>query len=99
MSRPNPLLFAAYRGSLWLYPSRLRLDYREQMLQTVRDADAERSSGALHFWLNLFTDLVQSSIKERLLMIRPTQILSRPIFFYTLALSRSSLRCGVSRRL
>src|ERR1035438_3570656 len=56
------------------------------MLQTVRDADAERTCVALNFWLHLFIDLVQSSVKEHLVMIR-RQIVARPIFFYTLALA------------
>ena len=86
MNRPNPVLFATYRGSLRLYPSRLRLDYQEQILQTVCDAHAERNSSALRFWFKLFTDLIQSSAKERLLMIRK-QIFARPVFFYTLALA------------
>jgi hypothetical protein len=86
MNRPNPVLLAAYRRSLRLYPRRLRLNYQEQMLQTVRDADAERRSSALHFWLSLFTDLIRSSAKERLLMIRK-QIFARPVFFYTLGLA------------
>jgi hypothetical protein len=86
MSRPTPVLFALYRGALRLYPSRLRLVYQDEMLQTVRDADAERSYSALYFWLYLFADLAKSSLKERLFMIR-NQILARPIFFYTLALA------------
>jgi hypothetical protein len=86
MNRPNPILFALYRRSLRLYPSQLRVLYRDQMLQTVRDADAERSSSTLFFWLYLFTDLVQSSVKERLLMVR-RQIIAHPIFSYTLVLA------------
>jgi len=85
MNRPNPILFALYRGALRVYPSRLRLLYQDQMLQTVRDADSERSYSALYFWLYLFADLAKSSIKERLLMISK-QILAHPIFFHTFAL-------------
>ncbi len=86
MTRPNPILFALYRDALRLYPLRMRRLYQEQMLQTVRDADVERSYSALCFWLYLFADLFRSSAKERLLMIRQ-QILARPLFFYTLALA------------
>jgi hypothetical protein len=86
MTRPNPLLFALYRSALHLYSSRLRLHYQDQMLQTVRDADSERSYSALYFWLYLFTDLAKSSAKERLLMIRK-QILAHPVFLYTTALA------------
>ncbi|HEY4381342.1 MAG TPA: hypothetical protein VGN01_13410 [Acidobacteriaceae bacterium] len=86
MNRPNPVFFALYRGSLHLYPPRLRMLYQDQMLQTVRDADVERSSGVMSFWFRLFIDLIQSSVKERLLMIREP-IFARPVFFYTLALA------------
>lgn len=83
MNRPDPFLFRLYRAALRLYPSSLRLRYQDQMLQTVRDADAERSYSAAYFWLYLFADLLKSSVKERLLMIRNQ---ARPLFFYTLAL-------------
>lgn len=86
MNRPNPVLLTLYGGALRLYPSRLRLLYQDQMLQTARDADAERDSTAFNFWLYLFTDLAKSLAKERLLMIR-NQVLARPIFFYALVLA------------
>ena len=86
MSRPNPILFALYRHALRLYPSHLRLLYQDQMLQTVRDADAERNCSALSFWLCLFSDLLKSSIKEHLLMVR-RKVLARPALFYTLTLA------------
>jgi hypothetical protein len=85
VNRLNPILFALYRGALRVYPSRLRLLYQDHMLQTVRDADSERSYSALYFWLYLFADLAKSSAKERLLMIRQ-QILTRPIFFHAVLL-------------
>ena len=56
------------------------------MLQTVRDADAERNCSALSFWLCLFSDLLKSSIKEHLLMVR-RKVLARPALFYTLTLA------------
>ena len=85
MNRPSRTIFALYRRSLRLYPSHLRLEYQDQMLQTVRDADAERTCVAFSFWLHLFIDLVQSSGKEHLVMIR-RQIVARPILFHTAAL-------------
>jgi hypothetical protein len=85
MRHPNPALFALYRGALRLYPSRLRLLYQDQLLQTVRDAHAERNHPAPLFWLYLFADLLRSSIREHLLMIRD-QAIARPIFFHALTL-------------
>lgn len=85
MILPNPLLLAFYRNSLRLYPSRLRLRYQDQLLQTVRDAHAERRSPPLFFWFHLFADLLKSCMKEHLLMIRQ-QAIARPIFFHALIL-------------
>jgi hypothetical protein len=85
MSGPNPTVLAIYRLCLQLYPRRLRLRYEDEMLQSVRDAHADRSKGALRFWLGLFADLIRSSLQEQLLMMRE-QLLARPIFFHTLAL-------------
>jgi hypothetical protein len=84
--RPNPTALACYRVALRLYPRRLRLRYETEMLQSVRDAYADRSHGALRFWLGLFADLIRSSLQEQLLMARE-QLLAKPIFFHTLALS------------
>jgi hypothetical protein len=84
MKAPNPLLFALYRRSLHLYPRHLRLCYQDQMLQTVRDAHANAGASP-SFWLNLFADLLQSAVKEHLLMIRDEAI-ARPIFFHALTL-------------
>jgi hypothetical protein len=84
MKAPNPRLLSLYRNALRLYPSSLRLRYQDQLLQTVRDAYAERRSPPL-FWFHLFADLLKSSMKEHLLMIRQ-QAIARPIFFHTLTL-------------
>jgi hypothetical protein len=84
MKAPNPLLFALYRRSLHLYPRHLRLCYQDQMLQTVRDAHANAGASP-SFWLNLFADLLQSAVREHLLMIRD-EALARPIFFHALTL-------------
>jgi hypothetical protein len=86
MTRPNPLLFGLYRRAIQLYPARLRILYQDQMLQTVRDADAERTYSAAFFWLYLFADFFKSAIKEHMLMIR-NQIIARPVFFHTAALA------------
>lgn len=85
MSLPNPLLFALYRRAIQLYPSRLRVLYRDQMLQTARDAYAARTSTAAFVWLHLITDLLQSLLKEHMLMIRE-QVVARPIFFHAVTL-------------
>jgi hypothetical protein len=85
MKAPSPLLLAVYRNSLRLYPPHLRLRYYDQLLQTARDAHADRHTLALFFWLHLFADLLISSAKENLLMIRE-QVLARPIFFHALTL-------------
>ena len=85
MNHPNPFLFALYRSTLRLYPSRLHRLYQDQMLQTVRDAYAERSRSATLFWLYLYTDLLQSIFKEHTFMIRE-QVLARPVFFHAVIL-------------
>jgi hypothetical protein len=82
MKPPNPLLFALYRSSLHLYPQHLRLRYHDQLLQTTLDAHAD-STSSLRFWPTLFADLLQSAVKEHLLMIRD-QVIARPIFFHAL---------------
>jgi len=82
---PLPMLWL-YRGALLIYPLRLRFEYRQQMLQTLRDAYADRNVGALHFWFRTYKDLVQSSITERLQMTRDL-IFKTPIAFHTAALA------------
>jgi hypothetical protein len=54
------------------------------MLQSARDAHADAPNGIL-FWPSLFADLLKSSVKEHLLMIRE-QAIARPIFFHALTL-------------
>jgi hypothetical protein len=83
MKRPNPILFAAYRNAIRLYPSHLRRLYQDQMLQTVRDAHAD-SRHPLLFWPRLFLDLFQSSLREHILMTRDQA--NRPVLVYTLVL-------------
>jgi hypothetical protein len=86
MSGPHPVMIWLYRGGLLLYPIRLRLEYRQQMLQTLRDAHEDRPAGALRFWLHAYGDLLQSSITERCFMLRD-QVLQRPLVFHTFALA------------
>jgi hypothetical protein len=85
MKAPNPFLFSLYRRALYLYPRHLRLCYQDQMLQTVRDAHANESTQPAFIWLFLFADLLESSVKEHLLMLRE-QAIGRPIFFHALTL-------------
>jgi hypothetical protein len=75
-----------YRGALVLYPTHLRREYRQQMLQTLCDAHQDRPSGAMRFWLHAYGDLLQSSFTERYFMLRD-QVLRRPIVFHTFALA------------
>jgi hypothetical protein len=56
MKPPNPLLFALYRRALCLYPHHLRTYYRDQILQTVRDAHANAGAELSVFWLTLFAN-------------------------------------------
>jgi len=84
MKPPSPFLFALYRGSLRLFPGHLRLRYQDQLLQTALDAHRD-STSRLRFWPSLFADLIQSAVKEHLLMIRD-QVIARPIFFHALTI-------------
>lgn len=82
---PLPMLWL-YRGALVMYPLRLRFEYREQMLQTVRDAYHDRRISAPHFWFRVYRDLLQSSFTERFHMMRDL-IFKTPIAFHTAALA------------
>jgi hypothetical protein len=86
MTGPHPLMVWLYRGALVIYPLRLRCEYREQMLQTLRDAYQDRSGGPLRFWFRTYGDLVQSSLTERIHMLRE-DALKQPIFLHTLVLA------------
>jgi hypothetical protein len=85
MSGPGKLLVALYRNVLVIYPSRLRVEYQEQMLQTLRDDWADHRQQPLRFWFRAFFDLVKSSLMERLYMLSE-QGFQRPLIFHTLAL-------------
>lgn len=86
MRRPTPLALWLYRGALVLYPLRLRVAYREQMLQTLRDSYRDRNIGAIHFWLRVYKDLVQSSFTERFYIVRDF-VFKAPIAFHTATLA------------
>lgn len=75
-----------YRAALVAYPRRLRLAYREQMLQTLRDAYRDRNIGTIHFWCRVYKDLAQSSLTERSSMMRDF-VFKAPIAFHTAALA------------
>lgn len=83
MRPPGPVIFAVYRSALALYPSRFRLNYREQMIQTLLDAHRDRSAGVISFWFSISRDLVQSICREHMSMFRD-QVLAQPIFFHAL---------------
>jgi hypothetical protein len=86
MKDSYPLMAFLYRGALVIYPWRLRAEYRDQMLQTLHDAYRDRPAGALRFWLHAFGDLLQSSLMERVHMVRDS-FLRSPLAFHTLALA------------
>lgn len=83
---PHPLALGFYRCALVFYPSRLRLEYREQMLQTLRDAYQNRSLTAARFWINAYADLLKSSCAERLHMLSDI-LVRRPLIYHTLTLA------------
>jgi hypothetical protein len=85
MNSPDSFAFILYRRALRLYPAHLRLRYREQMLQTVRDSYVECSPNTATFWLRIFLDLLKSSVREHLFMVRK-HVFARPIFFHALTL-------------
>jgi hypothetical protein len=86
MKAPHRLLLALYGYVLLLYPRRLRLEYREQILLSLRDAYDDCPTGKGRFWFNSFLDLLYSSLSERLYMSRD-HVFRQPIAYYTLALA------------
>lgn len=95
MKAPSPLLLSLYGNALHLYPSRLRSEYKDEMLRVLCDAYADNRSGPVIFWLCIFADLLKSSVKEHLFMVRQ-QILTRPIFFHALILGIILTACGAA---
>jgi hypothetical protein len=86
MKDSYPLMVFLYRSALVIYPVRLRSQYRHQMLQTLHDAYRDRPAGALRFWFHAYGDLLQSSLMERLYMMRES-VRRSPLVFHTLALA------------
>jgi hypothetical protein len=82
--RPSSLWL--YRCALAIYPLRLRLQYREQMLQTLCDAYREHQGGKLSFWVQAYCELIQSSIWERFYMVRDVAF-QRPLILHTVILA------------
>jgi len=81
-----PVMIWLYRGALAVYPRRLRLEYREQMLQTLRDAYQDGHTSTPRFWLTMYSDLLQSSLTERMHMVQE-HVMKRPVLVHTLALA------------
>lgn len=75
-----------YRGAMIAYPLRLRLDYREQMLQTLRDSYRDREEPAWRFWIRVFSDLFESSVMEHFYMVRGS-FFGRPLIYHTVSLA------------
>ena len=75
-----------YQWMLLLYPRRLRSRYREQMILSLRDSYHNRAAGQCRFWFHSFSDLLQSSLMERIYMARE-RAFRHPITFYTLTLA------------
>ncbi len=86
MRVPDRFLLSIYSHALLLYPRRLRIKYREQILLSLRDSYHECSTGKGQFWFNSFFDLLQSSFSERLYMLRDC-VFRQPITYYTLTLA------------
>lgn len=86
MKDPHPVLLWFYQRALILYPQRLRLEYRDQILQTVRDSHRDRHADAVRFWVHLYGDLFRSSLTERFYMVRENAF-QRPLVLHTLALA------------
>lgn len=82
----SPLFFRVYRIAILLYPAKFRREYRQQMLQTLRDAYRDRQNGSGKFWINVFYDVLKSTAIERIFMLRE-QILKQPMFFHAFGLA------------
>lgn len=86
MKDPHPLMVWVYRVAMVAYPMRLRFKYREQMLQTLRDAYRDRKKRAWRFWFQAFSDLFESSVMERFYMVRDI-FFGRPLIYHTVTLA------------
>ena len=79
----SPSLRNLYRLGVYLYPAHLRRRYEEQILLTLDDAWRDRRTTPFRFWLRSFADLLQSAVKEQLLMAQDIA-LNRPVFAHAL---------------
>jgi hypothetical protein len=83
--RQRVLSFLVYERALVLYPPRFRRQYRDQMLQTLRDAHDDRKSASVRFWLHAYFDLVRSAFTEHRMTLR-TELLQQPVLVHALSL-------------
>jgi hypothetical protein len=81
----NSLARHLYRLGLRLYPLYLRRRYADQILLTLDDDGRDHRDARCRFWLRSFADLLQSSLRERLLMAND-RVLARPIVTHALIL-------------
>jgi hypothetical protein len=81
----NSLARHLYRLGLRLYPLYLRRRYADQILLTLDDDWRDHRDARCRFWLRSFADLLQSSLRERLLMAND-RVLARPIVTHALIL-------------
>ena len=86
MKEPSAVMIWLYRAAMAAYPLRLRFAYRDQMLQTLRDAYSDRKTGLLRFWGRMFGDLVESSVMQRFYLARGAAF-ENPVIYHTLALA------------
>jgi hypothetical protein len=84
MSR-RVLSFLVYERAFLLYPPRFRRQYRDQMLQTLRDAHRDRKAQYARFWLNAYFDLVSSAYTEHMMTLR-TEVFKQPALVHALSL-------------
>lgn len=70
MKDTHTMPVAVFAAAMRLYPARFRAEYREQMLQTLADAHADRRENAVRFWALMFRDVVESAVAERGRMLR-----------------------------
>ena len=83
--RRRVLSFLVYERAFLLYPPQFRREYRDQMLQTLRDAHRDRKAQYTRFWLNAYFDLVRSAYTEHMKTLR-TEVLKQPVLFHALSL-------------
>ena len=83
--RQHVLSFLVYERALVLYPPRFRSQYRDQMLQALRDAHDDRKTNTVRFWLSAYFDLVRSACAEHMMTLR-TKVFKQPVLVHALSL-------------